>query len=92
MLARAYKQLNAPVGRFGLATLATSTKALAGDDATYQRLEDRLASLGSQRDALASQIIKKLEAAEFQNQPLDWPTTFGLVAQANRLIERAGGD
>ena len=92
LLARAYKQLNAPVGRFGLATLATSTKALAGDDRAYNRLEDRLASLGSQRDALASQIIQKLEAAEFNNQPLDWPTTFGLLTQANRLIERAGGD
>jgi hypothetical protein len=55
-------------------------------------LEDRLASLGSQRDALASQISQKLEAAEFNNQPLDWPTTFGLLTQANRLIERAGGD
>ncbi len=92
LLARAYKQLNAPVGHFGRATLATSTKALAGDDRTYNRLEDRLASLGSQRDALAAQIIQKLEAAEFSNQPLDWPTTFGLLAQANRLIERAGGD
>ena len=92
LLAQAYKQLNAPVGQFGRATLATSTKALAGGDRTYNRLEDRLASLGSQRDALAAQIIQKLEAAEFSNQPLDWPTTFGLLAQANRLIERAGGD
>jgi hypothetical protein len=92
LLAQAYKQLNAPVGQFGRATLATSTKALAGDDRTYSRLEDRLAVLGSQRDALAAQIIQKLEAAEFSNQPLDWPTTFGLLAQANRLIGRAGGD
>jgi len=91
LLAQAYKQLNAPVGQFGRATLATSTKALAGDDRTYNRLENRLASLGSQRDALAAQIIQKLEAAEFSNQPLDWPTTFGLLAQANRLIERASG-
>jgi hypothetical protein len=92
LLARAYKQLNAPVGQFGRATLATSTKALAGDDRTYNRLENRLEALGSQRDALAAQIIQKLEAAEFSNQPLDWPSTFGLLAQANRLIERAGGD
>ena len=92
LLAQSYKQLNAPVGQFGHATLTTSTKALAGDDRTYNRLEDRLTSLGSQRDALAAQIIQKLEAAEFNNQPLDWPTTFGLLAQANRLIERAGGN
>jgi hypothetical protein len=92
LLAQAYKQLNAPVGQFGLATLATSTKALAGDDRTYNRLEDRLTSLGGQRDALAAQMIQKLEAAEFNNQPLDWPTTFRLLAQVNRLLERAGGD
>jgi hypothetical protein len=92
LLAQAYKQLNAPLGQFGRTTLATSTKALAGDDRTYNRLEDRLTSLGSQRDALAAQIIQKLEAAEFGNQPLDWSTTFGLLGQANRLIERAGGD
>jgi hypothetical protein len=92
LLARAYKQLNAPVGQFGRATLAVSTKALAGDDRTYTRLENRLTSLGAQRDALAAQIIQKLEAAEFNNQPLDWPTTFGLLSQANRLLARAGGD
>jgi hypothetical protein len=92
LLARAYKQLNAPVGKFGLATLATSNKAITGNDQTYNRLENRLASLGAQRDALAAQIIQKLEAAEFNNQALDWPSTFGLLLQANRLLERAGGD
>jgi hypothetical protein len=92
LLAQAYKQLDAPVGRFGLATLATSTKALAGDDRTYHQLENRLQSLGAQRDALATQIIQKLEAAEFNNQPLDWPTTFGLLSQVNHVLERASGD
>ena len=92
LLAQAYKQLDAPVGRFGLATLGTSTKALAGDDRTYNRLENRLLSLGAQRDALATQIIQKLEAAEFNNQPLDWPTTFGLLSQVNQVLERASGD
>ncbi len=92
LLAQAYKQLNAPVGQFGRATLATSNKAITGDDRTYNRLENRLASLGDQRDALAAQIIQKLEAAEFSNQPLDWPSTFSLWLQANRLLDRASGD
>jgi len=92
LLAQAYKQLDAPVGRFGLATLGTSTKALAGDDRTYNRLENRLQSLGAQRDALATQIIQKLEAAEFHNQPLDWPTTLGLLSEVNHVLERASGD
>jgi arylsulfatase A-like enzyme len=39
-LARAYKRTNAPVGELGLASLKISTKALAGDDATYTNLEN----------------------------------------------------
>ena len=92
LLARAYKQINAPVGQFGRATLAVSTEALVGNDQTYNRLENRLTSLGSQRDALAAQIIQKLEAAEFGNQPLDWPSTFRLLSQANQLLEEVSGD
>jgi hypothetical protein len=92
LLARAYKQINAPVGQFGRATLAVSTAALAGNDQTYNTLENRLTSLGSQRDALAAQIIQKLEAAEFGNQPLDWPSTFQLLLQANQLLEQVSGD
>jgi hypothetical protein len=92
LLAQGYKQINAPVGQFGRATLAVSNTAITGNDRTYNRLENRLQSLGAQRDALASQIIQKLEAAEFDNQPLDWPTTFGLLSQVNHLLERASGD
>jgi len=92
LLARAYKQINAPVGQFGRTTLAVSTSALAGDDSTYNNLENLLTTLGSRRDALAAQIIQKLEAAEFNNQPLDWPTTFSLLLQANQLLEQASGD
>ncbi len=90
LLAKAYKQLDAPVGRFGRATLAVSTTALTGDDTTYNNLENRLAALGAQRDALAAQIIQKLEAAEFGNQPLDWPSTFSLLSQANQLLKQVG--
>lgn len=88
LLSEAYKQINAPVGRFGQATLAISTSALAGDDQKYNRLENRLTSIGNQRDALAAQIIQKLEAAEFSDQALDWPTTFNLLRQAKQLLER----
>ena len=90
LLARAYKQIDAPVGQFGRSTLAVSTTALTGDDTTYNKLENRLAALGAQRDALAAQIIQKLEAAEFGNQPLDWPSTFNLLLQANQLLEQVG--
>ena len=90
LLAQAYKQIDAPVGQFGRATLTVSTTALTGDDTTYNNLENRLAALGAQRDALAAQIIQKLEAAEFANQPLDWPSTFSLLLQANQLLRQVG--
>jgi hypothetical protein len=56
-LADVDKQLNAPFGEFGLATLATSTKALASTDPlVYDSLEARIASLTLKRDALAGEI------------------------------------
>src|SRR6476619_169132 len=66
-LGTAYKQLNAPFGAFGMHTLAASTKAIESgtpaDDGTYTSLEGEIASLTSQRDALASQIRAALNAA-----------------------------
>jgi hypothetical protein len=85
-LAAAYKQINAPVGVFGLKTLQVSTTALSGDDATYAKLEGDIAAITTKRDALAAQIIQKLEAAEFQGQSLDPLSTVELIAQAGALL------
>jgi len=90
LLAQSYKQINAPIGAFGRGTLAISTVGLEADDTTYGNVEARLAALGSQRDALAAQMIQKLEAAEFNTQPLDWPTTFSLLSQAYHLLNQLG--
>jgi hypothetical protein len=85
-LAVAYKQITAPVGVFGLKTLQVSTTALSGDDATYTKLEAQIAAITTKRDALAAQIIQKLEAAEFQGQSLDLLSTVELLAQAGALL------
>jgi hypothetical protein len=66
LLAAAYKQINAPVGALGRATLAASTVALAGDDATYASIEGKISALTTRRDALASAIIQLIENAEFK--------------------------
>jgi hypothetical protein len=89
LLASAYKQINAPVGALGMSTLAASTTALAGDDTTYGMLEARLSDITAARDALAAQMIQKLEAAEFGGQPLDLGSTFGLIVQAQSLLDNA---
>jgi hypothetical protein len=89
VLQAAYKQINAPVALLGMTTLATSTRALAGDDATYAALESSLTSLTAQRDALAAQMIAALEGAEFGGQRLAAGPTLRLVAQSAQLLAAA---
>jgi hypothetical protein len=64
-LARVYKQLNASVGQFGLATVAASTAALESgtsvNDSTYTSVAQELQSLGQQRDQLAGQMAEVLD-------------------------------
>ncbi len=67
-LARTYKQINAPVGVLGLASLAISTQALESNtpgDSTYIQLENELQALTTQRNAVAGHMISILESAEF---------------------------
>jgi hypothetical protein len=90
-LAASYKQINAAVGQFGLGTLSISNTALASndsDDATYTQLENKLADLNSQRDAIASQMIKILEDAEFNGTPINAAAANNLIQQANRLLQK----
>ncbi len=94
-LAQAYKQIEASVGMFGLASLDASTKALASgtslDDSTYTNLEAQLVSLGSQRDALAAQMIGLLEAAEFSGVTITQQQAAPLIAQAQALLQAVNG-
>jgi hypothetical protein len=89
-LAQALKQIDAPVGPLGLASLHASTVALeSGDsnsDATYTSIESRLASYTAQRDALVAQILPLLEAAEFDGTPIPDAAAQSLVQQALALL------
>jgi len=91
-LARVYKQINAPVGQLGLATLGISNTALSSgsslDDSTYTQLESQLATINSQRDAIAGQIIQVLEDAEFNGKPINPATASVLLQQANQLLQQ----
>jgi hypothetical protein len=90
-LGQMYKQLNAPVAGLGLATLAISTTALESNssgDATYTQLESQLQSIGTQRDALASQVIAALEGAEYNGQAIDEGAAQSLIAQGQALLNR----
>jgi hypothetical protein len=86
-LAKAYKRINAPVGELGLASLKISTAALAGNDVTYNDLENRLQIIAAFRDALAAEMLEHLTAAEFQGKRIRGSEEQTLVTQANALLE-----
>ena len=88
-----YKQLNAPFGSFAMDTLKASTRALgsgsATDDSAYSSLESRIATLTSQRDALAAQIKAALNNATFNDQPISNKQAGDYVSQARDLLDQA---
>jgi hypothetical protein len=86
-LAAAYKAINAPLGVLGFNTLTgISTTALAGDDATYAILEAQIQAITAQRNDIAGQMIAMLEAAAFDNQPIDETKAVQLIGEANDLL------
>jgi len=90
-LSQAYKQINASVGELSLASLHISTVALesnASGDSTYTTLENQLASITSQRDALAAQMSAILEGATFNGQAVNPSQTAHLIGQGNALLDQ----
>ena len=92
-VAQTYKQLDAAVGEFGLATLAASTSAIESgtslDDSTYTSLETQLGSLISQRNKLAVEMIGLLEDAEFNGTSISEEQAHSLVSRGLALIAEA---
>ena len=91
-LARAYKQLNADVGAFGVSTLIASTRAVESsgqNDSTYTTVEGRLAQLGGQRDTLANEIADVLNGVDRDHHP-DRDNATRLTNESNAVIARAG--
>jgi hypothetical protein len=91
-LGSAYKQIEAVDGRFGMATLAASTRGIASgsaaSDSTYTVTEAALSNLEQQRDRIASQIQQVLLGAEFGNHAVG-PSAVALIAQADLLLAEA---
>jgi hypothetical protein len=92
-LGAVYKQLNAPFGTFGMDTLVASTEAVksggAADDSTYTSLEDQIATLTTQRDALASQIRAALNAAASGESAINQQQAKAWIRQAEDLLDQA---
>ncbi len=92
-LARTYKQLDAAVGKFGLATLNVSTHAIESGslshDSTYTHLENQLISFTSERNALAAQMISLLEGAEFSGHAISEHQAEQLIDRGSKLLDTA---
>ena len=91
-LAQVYKQINAPVGQLGLASLAVSTKALESgnstDDGTFTNLESQLTLITTQRDTLAAQMSALLAGAEFNGQAINEQQAKQLISQGQALLKQ----
>ena len=62
--------------------------ALIGDDATYTRIENRLAELTAKRDGVADRIKRMLDAATFEGVSASRREAESLLQRAERLIRR----
>ena len=74
-----------------LDSVKVSTRAIESNDlgdTTYTNLENQLTSITTQRDALANQMIALLQAAEFNNQPIDATQAQQLIDQGNALLQQ----
>jgi hypothetical protein len=87
-LAQVYKQLNAPVGSVGLNSLRFANKSILSDDAAYGKFLTTIADIASKRDALAAEIKSVLDAAAFDNKPINGHQEDQLVRRARAIIDR----
>ncbi len=90
-LGTAYKQLTAPFGELGMASLRYATTAVSGgssvDDSAYVAADATIAGWAASRDALASQISGLLSSAEFGGTSLNEGQAKTLIARAWALID-----
>lgn len=83
------KQIDAPFGAVGRDGIAASTKAIAGSNAVYARIEGRIAALTVRRNALADRIAPALDAATFDGEPVPAASARAWIAQAEATIRAA---
>jgi hypothetical protein len=86
-LAQVFKQLNAPKGALGRASLVWSDRSVTADDKTYARYLKRIADITEDRDELAAKIQTVLNNAAFHNLPVGEGAEDGLGNRARRLID-----
>jgi arylsulfatase A-like enzyme len=86
-LAQLFKQLDAPKGELGRASLVWSNRSVAAADKVYADYLKRIGDITEDRNQLASQIKTVLNNAEFHNQPVDEGAEHDLGRRAKSLID-----
>jgi hypothetical protein len=87
-LAETYKQLNAPLGELGRASMKYANRSVTDVDTVYARYLAEIAEITTARDQLAGAIKAALDAAAFGNHPIDKDGEDGLGQRARALIDR----
>jgi hypothetical protein len=87
-LAQAFKQLNAPKGELGRASLVWANRSITSSDKVYGRYLSRIADITADRDELAGEIETALNNAAFHNQPVSERTEDGLGRRARQIIDQ----
>jgi hypothetical protein len=92
-LGTVYKEINAPFGPLSFDVLGASTKALSSgsslNDNTYSAISNRIASLTTERDALAAQMRAVLNNAAFGGPVPSTSQIYDLASQGNTLLMHA---
>lgn len=87
-LAQVYKQLNAPLGSVGRNSLILANRSILADDATYGKYLSTAADIAEDRAELVAEIKTLLNAAAFENRPVNEHQEDRLVRRARRIIDR----
>jgi len=86
-LAQVFRQLNAPKGALGRASLVYANRSITGVDNVYTRYLVRIADITGHRDALVASIRTVLTDAAFNNKPVGEGSEDGLGHRARELID-----
>ena len=87
-LALIFKQLDAPKGELGRASLVWSNRSVTGTDKVYARYLKQIGEITEERDELAGEIRTVLDSAAFHNEPVDEDAEDELGRRAKALIDR----
>jgi hypothetical protein len=87
-LAEVFKQLNAPKGELGRASLVWANRSITSSNKVYGRYLARIADITEDRDELAGQIVTVLNNAAFHNQPVGERAEDGLGRRARQMIDQ----